>query len=120
MLVKARIKLNIKRLYAADALAVKDLLKMATLLYKATHSKTDMDEVCISATCHIVRPLPLCMLCTVCNCRMIFQERQVQHNSQMQELLERWAARSHRQELQCLMLCKESQNSERLGIGTKA
>ena len=45
MLVKARIKLNIKRLYAADALAVKDLLKMATLLYKATHSKTDMDEV---------------------------------------------------------------------------
>ena len=51
MLEKARIKLNIKRLYAADALAVKDLLKMATLLYKATHSKTDMDEVCISATC---------------------------------------------------------------------
>ena len=45
MLTKARIKLNIKRLYAADAVAVKDLLKMAALLYKATHTKTDHDEV---------------------------------------------------------------------------
>lgn len=44
MLTKARIKLNIKRLYAADAVAVKDLLKMAALLYKATHTKTDHDE----------------------------------------------------------------------------
>ena len=45
MLAKARIKLNIKRLYAADATAVKDLLKLAALLYKATHTKTDPDEV---------------------------------------------------------------------------
>ena len=77
MLVKARIKLNIKRLYAADALAVKDLLKMATLLYKATHSKTDLDEVCVSAICQLVQLLPFRMLCTACNCRMIFQECQV-------------------------------------------
>ena len=45
MLVKARIKLNIKRLYAADALAVKELLKMAMLLHKATRSKSDFNEV---------------------------------------------------------------------------
>lgn len=57
MLVKARFKLNIKRLYAADALAVKDLLKMAMMLYKATHSKTDTDEV----HNHLV-----CMPCTLC------------------------------------------------------
>lgn len=43
MLTKSRIKLNIKRLYAADGLAVKELLKMATLLYKATTSATDED-----------------------------------------------------------------------------
>ena len=45
MLTKARIKLNVKRLYAADAVAVKDLLKMAALLYKAMHTKTDAEEV---------------------------------------------------------------------------
>lgn len=45
MLTKARIKLNIKRLYAADAVAVMDLLKMAALLYKAMHTKTDAEEV---------------------------------------------------------------------------
>jgi len=43
MLTKSRIKLNIKRLYAADGLAVKELLKMATLLYKATTSAADGD-----------------------------------------------------------------------------
>ena len=45
MLAKARIKLNIKRLYAADAVAVKDLHKMAALLYKAMHTKTEVEEV---------------------------------------------------------------------------
>lgn len=45
MLAKARIKLNIKRLYAADAVAVKDLHKMAALLYKAMHTKTESEEV---------------------------------------------------------------------------
>ena len=51
MLTKARIKLNIKRLYAADAVAVKDLLNMAALLYKATCTTANYDEV----------------LCVVCN-----------------------------------------------------
>lgn len=41
MLLKARIKLNIKRLYQADGLAVKELLKVATLLYKSTKGKDD-------------------------------------------------------------------------------
>lgn len=45
MLTKARIKLNIKRLYAADAVAVKELLNMAALLYKATRTTPDVDEV---------------------------------------------------------------------------
>lgn len=45
MLTKARIKLNIKHLYAADAVAVKDLLSMAALLYKATRTTADFDEV---------------------------------------------------------------------------
>lgn len=44
MLTKSRIKLNIKRLYAADGLAVKELLKVALLLYKATSSATDEDS----------------------------------------------------------------------------
>lgn len=45
MLSKARIKLNIKRLYAADAVAVKELLNMAALLYKATRTTCDIAEV---------------------------------------------------------------------------
>jgi clusterin-associated protein 1 len=36
MFVKARIKLNIKRLYAADGRAVRELLKLANLLYRAS------------------------------------------------------------------------------------
>ncbi|EFJ45063.1 hypothetical protein VOLCADRAFT_82453 [Volvox carteri f. nagariensis] len=44
MLTKARMKLNIKRLYAADGNAVKELLKLATLLYKATSKAGDMDD----------------------------------------------------------------------------
>lgn len=34
MMSKARIKLNAKKLYAADGYAVKELLKIATVLYK--------------------------------------------------------------------------------------
>eukprot|EP00198_Chlamydomonas_reinhardtii_P007866 XP_001697203.1 flagellar associated protein, qilin-like protein [Chlamydomonas reinhardtii] len=44
MLTKARMKLNIKRLYAADGNAVKELLKLASLLYKATSKAGDMDD----------------------------------------------------------------------------
>ncbi|GIL71696.1 hypothetical protein Vretimale_864 [Volvox reticuliferus] len=44
MLTKARMKLNIKRLYAADGNSVKELLKLATLLYKATSKAGDMDD----------------------------------------------------------------------------
>lgn len=36
MLVKGRVKLNIKRLYAADGRAVRELLKVADLLYRAS------------------------------------------------------------------------------------
>ena len=35
MFTKARIKLNLKKLYAADGHAVKEMLKVATLLYEA-------------------------------------------------------------------------------------
>ena len=46
MLTKARMKLNIKKLYAADGNAVKELLKVASLLYKATEkATTNVDEV---------------------------------------------------------------------------
>lgn len=45
MLTKARMKLNIKRLYAADGNAVKELLKLASLLYKATSKAGDVEEV---------------------------------------------------------------------------
>lgn len=42
MLTKARLKLNIKRLYAADGHAVKELLKIALLLRKATDNANDV------------------------------------------------------------------------------
>ena len=45
MLTKARMKLNIKRLYSADGVAVKELLKVASLLYKATEKATFQEEV---------------------------------------------------------------------------
>ncbi|CAN0287693.1 unnamed protein product [Ectocarpus fasciculatus] len=41
MLNKAHIKLNAKRLYAADGHAVKELLKLATLLYSASRVEQD-------------------------------------------------------------------------------
>ena len=45
MLTKARMKLNIKRIYAADGVAVRELLKVASLLYKATEKATNEEEV---------------------------------------------------------------------------
>ena len=44
MLTKARMKLNIKKIYAADGVAVRELLKVASLLYKATEKATNEDE----------------------------------------------------------------------------
>jgi len=44
MLTKARMKLNIKKLYSADGLAVKELLKVASLLYKATEKASYEEE----------------------------------------------------------------------------
>jgi hypothetical protein len=45
MLTKARMKLNIKKLYSADVVAVRELLKVASLLYKATERAANEDEV---------------------------------------------------------------------------
>lgn len=41
---KARLKLNTKKLYASDGKAVQELLKLATLLYKATTLKGAKDS----------------------------------------------------------------------------
>jgi len=45
MLVKARIKLNCKRLYAADGRAVKELLKLAKVLYDAHQYKASEEDI---------------------------------------------------------------------------
>ncbi len=45
MLTKARMKLNIKKLYSADGNAVRELLKVASLLYKATEKAAVDEEV---------------------------------------------------------------------------
>ncbi|CAM9751955.1 unnamed protein product, partial [Discosporangium mesarthrocarpum] len=39
MMVKAHIKLSAKKLYAADGYAVKELLKLATVLYSASRAE---------------------------------------------------------------------------------
>ncbi|WIA16840.1 hypothetical protein OEZ85_013776 [Tetradesmus obliquus] len=44
MLAKARMKLNLKRLYAADGTAVQELLKLAELLHRATQTAASNDE----------------------------------------------------------------------------
>lgn len=44
-LSKTRTRLNLKKLYAADGAAVRELLKMAQLLHKATHTVSSFDEV---------------------------------------------------------------------------
>ena len=41
MISKARIKLNTKKLYAADGRAVQEMLKIATLLYQLVISSID-------------------------------------------------------------------------------
>jgi clusterin-associated protein 1 len=53
MLAKARMKLNLKRLYAADGTAVRELLKLAELLHRATQTTSSNDEVwqCTSPQC---------------------------------------------------------------------
>ena len=45
LLVKARMKLNIKRLYQADGAAVRELLKLASLLHRAMAVPAEDDEV---------------------------------------------------------------------------
>jgi hypothetical protein len=58
MLTKARMKMNIKRLYAADGNAVKELLKLASLLYKATSKAGDVDDVSLARLCSCRRGRP--------------------------------------------------------------
>jgi len=48
-LAKARMKLNLKKLYAADGNAVRELLKLAELLYKATKTASTMKRLLPSA-----------------------------------------------------------------------
>jgi clusterin-associated protein 1 len=45
LLTKARLRLNIKRLYAADGSAVAELLKLAELLHKATRAAGSENNV---------------------------------------------------------------------------
>ncbi len=42
LLLKAGIKVNLRSLYAADMYAVRELLRLALLLYKANSQDTDM------------------------------------------------------------------------------
>jgi len=44
LLVKARVKLNLKNLYSANGFAVRELLKVATLLYEAHRTSGGEDE----------------------------------------------------------------------------
>lgn len=44
MALKANIKLNTKRLYQSDGYAVKELLKITSLLYEALNSNLDQSE----------------------------------------------------------------------------
>mmetsp|Transcript_23290 Transcript_23290/g.38956 ORF Transcript_23290/g.38956 Transcript_23290/m.38956 type:complete len:412 (-) Transcript_23290:77-1312(-) len=45
MAARGRIKLNMKRLYAADGYAVKELLKIASVLYKATSKASEKEDI---------------------------------------------------------------------------
>jgi hypothetical protein len=48
-LIKGSVKLNIKRLYAADSKAIREILKVANLLYKASlQTKVDAGVCAIS------------------------------------------------------------------------
>merc|ERR1719316_843859 len=44
LLVKARVKLNLKNLYASNGFAVRELLKVATLLYDAYKNATTEED----------------------------------------------------------------------------
>jgi clusterin-associated protein 1 len=44
---KTRTRLNLKKLYAADGAAVRELLKLAELLHKAMHTVSSYQEVSI-------------------------------------------------------------------------
>ena len=46
-MTKAHIKLNTKRLYAADGMSIKELLKVTSVLYNAMKAN-NADDVCIS------------------------------------------------------------------------
>jgi hypothetical protein len=50
-LSKTRTRLNLKKLYAADGAAVRELLKLAQLLHKATHTVSSYEEVRAAALC---------------------------------------------------------------------
>lgn len=55
-LSKTRTRLNLKKLYAADGAAVRELLKLAQLLHKATHTVSMFEEVrCAVAACECCR-----------------------------------------------------------------
>jgi hypothetical protein len=58
MFVKARIKLNIKRLYAADGKAVREILKVADLLYRASLQAHADPEVFAEQLSCLCRSLP--------------------------------------------------------------
>lgn len=53
MAVKAYIKLNAKKLYMADGYAVKELLKITSLLYEAMKTKTENDLESIDDDSHL-------------------------------------------------------------------
>ena len=58
LFVKARLKLNIKRLYAADGRAVHELLKVTDLLFAASQrANTDAEVRCL-----LVSPIFPCLL----------------------------------------------------------
>merc|ERR1719174_2686527 len=44
LLVKARVKLNLKNLYSSNGFAVRELLKVATLLYDAHKNASSEDN----------------------------------------------------------------------------
>jgi clusterin-associated protein 1 len=54
-LAKMRLRLNLRRLYAADGAAVKELLKVASLLHKATHTADSAEAVGATAVCVLAR-----------------------------------------------------------------
>lgn len=54
-LTKTRTRLNLKKLYAADGAAVQELLKLAQLLHKATHTVSTFEEVRCAGICSVLQ-----------------------------------------------------------------